>query len=59
MNIDFPCTDDRHCLDEHATRPSGPPSGALAALLLLADISLLRRRALPAHPMTTRLGASN
>jgi len=59
MNTTFPDFDDRHRMGETATRPIRPPSGTLAALLLLAGISLPRRRALPAHPMSTCSGASN
>jgi hypothetical protein len=59
MNIDFSDFDDLHHFGERATHPSRPPSGALAALLLLAGTSLPRRRALPARPMTTCSGASN
>jgi len=59
MNTDFLCFDNPHRLGEIATHPIRPPSGALAALLLLAGISLPRRRALPPHPMTARSGASN
>ena len=42
-----------------ATPPIEPPCGALAALLLLAGMSPLPRRALPSHPMTAHSGASN
>jgi hypothetical protein len=59
MNIDFSVFDNLHLLGERATHPIRLPSGALAALLLLAGTSLPRRRALPAHPMTTCSGASN
>ncbi|MDR1995359.1 hypothetical protein [Azonexus sp.] len=59
MNIDCLGFNDRYHSGESATRPIKPPSGALAALLLLAGMSLPRRRALPAHPMTTCSGASN
>jgi len=59
MNTTFFGFDDRHHLGEPATRPIRPPSTALAALLLLAGISLPRRRALPARPMPTCSGASN
>jgi len=44
---------------DSATHPIEPPWRALAALLLLAGISPQRRLALPAHPMTAHLGASN
>ena len=59
MNIDFSGSDKPHLLGERATHPISPPSGALAALLLLAGMSMRRRRALPAHPMTACSGASN
>ncbi|WP_332775503.1 hypothetical protein, partial [Polaromonas sp.] len=48
-----------HFLGDSATHPIEPPWRALAALLLLAGISLLPRRALPAHPMAAHSGASN
>jgi len=56
VSVVIPGFDERRHLGEYATRPIRPPSGALAALLLLAGMSLLRRRALPAHPMTDLLG---
>ncbi|MDR2154965.1 MAG: hypothetical protein LBE78_08065 [Burkholderiaceae bacterium] len=56
---DFRDFDDLHRLGESATHPIRPPSGALAALLVLAGSSLLRPHALPAHPMTACSGASN
>jgi len=59
MSTAFLSFADRHYLGEDATRPIRPPTGALAALLLLAGMSLPRRRALPAHPWTTCSGASN
>jgi uncharacterized protein (TIGR03382 family) len=59
VDIDFSDLDNLHLLGERATHPIRPPSGALAALLLLAGMSLRRRRALPTHPMTTCSGASN
>jgi len=59
MNIDFFGFDKPHLLGERATHPIRPPSGALAALLLLAGTGMQRRRALPAHPMTACSGASN
>jgi hypothetical protein len=45
--------------DDSATHPIEPRCGALAALLLLAGMSPQRRRALPAHRITVRSGASN
>jgi len=59
MNIDFFGFDNSHLLGERATHPIRPPSGALAALFLLAGMSMRRRRVLPAHPMTTCSGAFN
>ncbi|MDR2153622.1 MAG: hypothetical protein LBE78_01145 [Burkholderiaceae bacterium] len=59
MNIGFCGFDDCHHLGECATHPIRPPSGALAALLVLAGISLRRPLALPAHPMTACSGAFN
>jgi len=59
MNTRFSGFDERHHSGEVATHPIRPPSGALAALLLLAGASLPRRRALPARPMPTCSGASN
>jgi len=59
MDIDFSAFDNPYLLGESATHPIRPPSGALAALLLLAGMSMLHRRALPAHPMTACSGASN
>jgi len=46
-------------LGESATHPIEPPWGTLATLLLLAGMSLLPRRALPALPMTAHSGAFN
>ena len=48
-----------HLLGENATHPIEPPWRAQAALLLLVGMSPLRRRALPAHPMTAHSGVSN
>jgi len=59
MDIDVSGFDHVHILGESATHPIRPPSGALAALLLLAGMSMQRPRALPAHPMTVCSGASN
>jgi hypothetical protein len=57
--MEFSRHDSVHPLGERATHPIEPPWGALGALLLLAGRSPLRRRAFPAHPMTTHSGASN
>ena len=59
MNSYFPGFEALHHLGDSATHPIAPPWRVLAALLLLAGISLPRRRALPAHPMTAHSGASN
>ncbi|MDR2155016.1 MAG: hypothetical protein LBE78_08335 [Burkholderiaceae bacterium] len=64
MNTDFRGSDSLHLLGERATHPMiRPPklgaSGALAALLVLAGISLRRPRALPARPRAACSGASN
>jgi len=48
-----------HLLGDGATHPIEPPWGALGALLLLAGMSLPRRHAYPAHPMTAHSGVSN
>jgi hypothetical protein len=48
-----------HLMGEGATDPIEPPGSALAALLLLAGRSPLRRRALTAHPLTAHSGPSN
>ncbi|HEX5738396.1 MAG TPA: hypothetical protein VFY22_07800 [Hydrogenophaga sp.] len=48
-----------HLLGEGATDPIEPPGSTLAALLLLAGRSPLRRRALPAHSLTAHSGPSN
>ncbi|HEX5739790.1 MAG TPA: MYXO-CTERM sorting domain-containing protein [Hydrogenophaga sp.] len=48
-----------HLNGESATDPIEPPGSALAALLLLSGIRLLRRRALPAHALTAHSGLSN
>ncbi|WP_431777518.1 hypothetical protein [Ottowia caeni] len=59
MNTRFLCSDNAHPFGESATHPIRPPSGTLAALLVLAGTSLPRPHALPAHPMTTCSGAFN
>jgi hypothetical protein len=47
-------------LGDSATRPIEPPSGALAALPILAMARAIAAvGALPAHPMTARSGAFN
>jgi hypothetical protein len=48
-----------HRLGESATRPIAPRCGTLAALLLLAGMSPLRRHALPAHRITAHSAVSN
>ncbi len=48
-----------HLMGEGATDPIEPPGSALAALLLLAGRSPLRRRALPALPLTAHSDPSN
>ncbi len=59
MNTGCSGLEELHRLGESATHPIEPPWGTLAALLLLAGISLLPRRALPAHPMPAHSGAFN
>ncbi|MDO9401291.1 MAG: hypothetical protein Q7T46_07570 [Polaromonas sp.] len=69
MGADFRAHELAHRWDQSATHPIAPPWRALAALRLLAGISLPRRHALPAHsmtahsmtahPMTAHSGASN
>jgi len=59
MDIDLSGFDNLHLLGEGATHPIRPPSGALAALLVLAGTGMRRPRVLPAHPMTACSGASN
>ena len=49
MNIDICTHDSVHLLGESATQTIEPRCGALAVLLLLAGMSLQRRRALPPH----------
>jgi len=46
-------------LGESATRPIAPRCGTLAALLLLAGTSPLRRHALSAHRITAHSAMSN
>jgi len=48
-----------HLLGESATHPIAPPWRVLAALLLLAGISPLRRRVYPAHPKAAHSGTFN
>ncbi len=59
MDSNFSAFDAPHQLGDNATHPIAPPWRTLAALLLLAGTSLLRRRALPAHAMTAHSGAFN
>ncbi|HMN75244.1 MAG TPA: hypothetical protein PKC97_04205 [Burkholderiaceae bacterium] len=57
---DFPRHDHAHLLGDSATHPIAPPSGALAALRILAMAQAIAAvRALPAHPISARSGASN
>jgi MYXO-CTERM domain-containing protein len=51
--------DEIHLMCDSATDPIEPPGSALTALLLLAGISPLRRRALPAPSLTAHSGPSN
>jgi len=59
MNAEFPSHDNLHLVGDTATHPIEPRYGTLAALLLLAGTSPQRRRALPAHRIAARSGASN
>jgi hypothetical protein len=59
MNTETLDFDEIHLTSEGATDPIEPPGSVLAALLLLAGKSPLRRRALPAHPLTAHSGPSN
>ncbi len=59
MDIDLCTHDSDHLMGDNATHPIEPRCGTLAALLLLAGMSLRRRRALPAHRITAHSGASN
>ena len=59
MNAHIPAHDIHHFMGDSATHPSEPRCGALAALLRLAGMSPQPRRALPAHPIAARSGASN
>ncbi|WP_431777335.1 hypothetical protein [Ottowia caeni] len=45
MNTRFLCSDNAHPFGESATLPIRPPSGTLAALLVLAGTSLRRPHA--------------
>jgi len=56
MDIDFSGFDRVHFLGESATHPIRPPSGALAALLVLADRAKRRPRALASPPDDGLLG---
>ncbi|HEX5739780.1 MAG TPA: hypothetical protein VFY22_14810 [Hydrogenophaga sp.] len=51
--------EEAHQMGEGPTSPIEPPGSTLAALLLLAGISLLRRHALPAHALAAHSGLSN
>lgn len=59
MNIDTIDHEDHRRWVEGATDPIELSVRALAALLLLAGMSPLRRRALPAHPLKAHSGLSN
>lgn len=59
MNTEKPGHEGVDLMGESATNPIAPPGSALAALFLLAGMSPLRRRALPAHPLTAHSGLSN
>jgi len=59
MNTDMLDHEGAHLTGGGATGPIEPPGSALAALLLLAGMSPLRRRALPAHSLTAHSGLSN
>ncbi|MBY4599834.1 hypothetical protein [Ottowia caeni] len=55
MNTRFLCSDNAHPFGESATHPIRPPSGTLAALLVLAGTSLRRPHPGRAQP-SQRLG---
>ena len=55
MNTRFLCSDNAHPFGESATLPIRPPSGTLAALLVLAGTSLPRPHPCRAQP-SQRLG---
>jgi MYXO-CTERM domain-containing protein len=59
LNIESLGHEETRLMGDGATDPIEPPWSALAALLLLAGIGLLRRRALPVHSLTARSGLSN
>ncbi len=59
MDIEFFGFEVPHRLGESATHSSGCLANPLAALLLLAGISLLRRHALPSGLPDTHSSASN
>ena len=59
MNTEKPGHEEAHPMGEGATGPIEPPGSALAALLLLAGRSPLRRHALPAHSLPAHSGPSN
>ncbi|MDR1994079.1 hypothetical protein [Azonexus sp.] len=59
MNTDFHDFGGCHTIGEVATRSPAPCSPRHAALLLLAGVSLLRRRALPGTTITALTSAFN
>ncbi|MBA4215613.1 MAG: hypothetical protein C0449_21315 [Polaromonas sp.] len=59
MNTEKTGHAEAHPMGEGATDPIELPGSALAALLLLAGRSPLRRRALPAHSRAAHSGPSN
>jgi hypothetical protein len=59
MNIEISAHEAHHLFGESATHPIEQCFGLLAALLLLAGMSPLRRRALPSPRITAQSGASN
>ncbi|XVJ70655.1 MAG: hypothetical protein HEQ39_14260 [Rhizobacter sp.] len=59
MNIESSLHDGQPLWGGNATHPIEPRCGTLAALLLIAGMSPLLRRALPAHLIAAHSGASN
>jgi len=59
MNTEIFDHEEAHHKGVGATDPMELPGRTLAALFLLAGSSPLRRRALPAHPLTAHSGPSN